>query len=343
MKTIKFIDESNKIHNNKYDYSKVQYTKAHEKVTIICPIHGKFNQLAYAHKQGKGCTKCGIEKNRLSIQKKIDESNKIHNNKYNYSEVQYTNMNQKVTIICPIHGEFRQTINSHLNGSGCYECLNNKTKNLNIQKANKIHNNKYDYSKVQYTNMNQKVTIICPIHGEFRQIFKLHLNGSGCPKCLGRTLSKNEKLIKLNKIHNNKYNYSKVNKFNSKDKVTIICPIHGEFKQLFSSHMAGHGCQKCSIELNALSYFNKPTRLYYIYLSDKNLYKIGITTKSIQERFYNENTKIKVLKEEMFDNGFSAYYKEQLIINSNKEYLYNGEKVLKSGNTELFTKNIIKG
>ena len=52
-----------------------------------------------------------------------------------------------------------------------------------IQRANEIHNNKYDYSKVEYVNANTKVCIICPIHGEFWQVPSSHLNGRGCKEC----------------------------------------------------------------------------------------------------------------------------------------------------------------
>jgi hypothetical protein len=40
----------------------------------------------------------------------------VHNNKYDYSKVEYINTNSKVKIICPIHGEFEQTPHNHLTG-----------------------------------------------------------------------------------------------------------------------------------------------------------------------------------------------------------------------------------
>ena len=50
----------------------------------------------------------------------------------------------------------------------------------------KRHNNKYDYSKVEYVNSSTKVCIICPEHGEFWQTPHKHLSGQGCPKCGGK-------------------------------------------------------------------------------------------------------------------------------------------------------------
>jgi len=117
-----FICQANKIHNFKYDYSKSIYTKKKDKLLIICSKHGEFSQTADTHIQGAGCPKCKADKNRLSLDKFIEKSNNIHNSFYNYDKTNYVRTNIKVTIICPIHGEFYQTPNSHLNGKGCYNC-----------------------------------------------------------------------------------------------------------------------------------------------------------------------------------------------------------------------------
>lgn len=121
----------------------------------------------------------------------IIRAKKIHGEKFNYSKVNYVNMNTKVCIICPIHGEFWQTPVSHLNGNGCLKCKYEKVANIQrgtkekfIEKANKIHGEKYNYSKVVYgKNNKEKVIIICPKHGEFLQSPHDHLSGYGCPKC----------------------------------------------------------------------------------------------------------------------------------------------------------------
>ena len=58
--TAEFIQKSNSIHNNKYDYSKVVYGSNNENfVIIICPEHGEFNQRPKHHLMNKGCPKCG--------------------------------------------------------------------------------------------------------------------------------------------------------------------------------------------------------------------------------------------------------------------------------------------
>ena len=124
-----------------------------------------------------------------------------------------------------------------------------------IDKAKKIHGNKYDYSKVEYINNHTKVCIICPKHGEFWQLPNNHLVGKGCDKCAreNNRLNKEEFIKKAKEIHGDKYDYSKVNYINERTKVCIICPEHGEFWQTPSSHLANKGCIKCG----KISIYNK--------------------------------------------------------------------------------------
>ncbi|MCK9416368.1 hypothetical protein M0Q97_06895 [Candidatus Dojkabacteria bacterium] len=242
----KFIERSNKIHNNKFDYSLVEYKNNYSKVKIVCPIHGEFEQIPKSHMKGFGCVKC-LGKYKLTTERFIEFSNNIHNNKYNYDFIKYTNMRTKVKIICPIHGEFEQTPDNHLKGCGCPTCGNVKipTTLEFIEKSNKIHDNKYDYSLSGYKGAKIKVKIICPEHGIFEQEPTNHINGQGCPKCSGKQLSQNEIIEKFKNIHNDKYDYSLVKYINNKINVKIICPEHGIFEQTPQSHISGKGCHIC--------------------------------------------------------------------------------------------------
>jgi hypothetical protein len=169
-----------------------------------------------------------------------------HGNKYDYSKVKYINAKTKVKIICPKHGEFKQLPRYHEKGQKCIKCsgLYMDTK-LFIYKAKKIHRNKYDYSKVKYFNNRIKIKIICPEHNNFEQKPKDHLLGKGCPKCVGIGKNTNDFILESDIIHENKYNYSKIQYVNAKTKVKIICPKHGEFKQTPNSHLQGKGCPIC--------------------------------------------------------------------------------------------------
>ena len=139
----------------------------------------------------------------------IIKAQEIHGNKYNYSKVQYINSSTKVEIICPKHGSFWQTPNSHLSRKGCPECNGgiSLTKEKFIEKANKLHNFKYDYSKVEYINNHTKVCIICPKHGEFWQTPNAHTSrSSGCPTC-GHNSTVEHKKISASRYDNFKKIY----------------------------------------------------------------------------------------------------------------------------------------
>ena len=253
MNTEQFIEKAKKIHGDKYDYSKVDYVNPKTKVCIICSEHGEFWQKPYNHLNGQGCSKCRYEtlsnKYKKSTEQFIEEAKKVHGNKYDYSKVDYNLCQDKVTIICLKHGEFKQRPLSHLQGQGCPKCGKKHKISLEdfIEKAKKVHGNKYDYSKVKYVNNKTNVCIVCPTHGEFYQTPKKHLVGHGCPKCGGSFKLTNIMFIdKAKQIHGDKYDYSNVTYINSNTKVTITCHKHGEFQQLPHDHLQGKGCPTCA-------------------------------------------------------------------------------------------------
>lgn len=130
----------------------------------------------------------------------IKKAINTHGDIYNYSNVDYIRSSIKVSITCNKHGDFLQRPGDHIKGSGCPICKKDKIrKSLSwtlddfINKANKVHDFKYDYSKTIYINNKDKVIIICPEHGEFVQEAHCHTSGVGCPKC---RISKGELAIK---------------------------------------------------------------------------------------------------------------------------------------------------
>ena len=189
--TESFIQKAHEVHESKYDYSKVEYKGIFEKVCIICPEHGEFWQTPNNHLNNKrGCPKCGVKavwdkRGRITTESFIQKAHEVHEGKYDYSKSNFTRKDIKLCIICPEHGEFWQTPSKHLNGQGCPKCQGkNRTTKEFIEKSCKTHNNKYNYSKVDYINSDTKVCIICPEHGEFWQTPNNHLNNKrGCPKC----------------------------------------------------------------------------------------------------------------------------------------------------------------
>lgn len=123
----------------------------------------------------------------------INRANTKHNNKYMYDKVQYTTSGRKITITCPVHGDFLQEANSHVNkGYGCPECGKDlRVKSLQdtfntdrfISKSVEIHKDTYEYSLVVYLSNDTPVSIVCPAHGVFEQKPRIHIAGGGCPEC----------------------------------------------------------------------------------------------------------------------------------------------------------------
>lgn len=206
--TDEFIKNSLKTHGNKYDYSLSEYVNAKTNVKIICPIHGIFEQKPRYHISGYNCPKCsGKNKTNEDI---ISDFIKIHNDKYNYSLINYKNSLAPVNIICPIHGEFKQRPKDHLVGKQCQKCSGTyMDTNYFIEKANEKHGFKYEYDKTIFNKATSKIIITCEKHGDFQQTPNAHLNGQGCPICKE---SKGEKEIR-NYLTKNNINFILQHKF----------------------------------------------------------------------------------------------------------------------------------
>lgn len=193
----------------------------------------------------------------FSFEEFLEMDKKVHKeNDFLMLKEDFKGMSVPMKMKCNRCGyEFYRKPKDHILGNGCRRCLGryNFTTNEIIEEFKKVHGDKYDYSKVEYINMNTKVCIICNekdefgrLHGEFWQTPKIHLKGFGCKKCSKSYMDADYFILKANSIHNNKYNYSKVDYKNNHTKVCITCPEHGEFWQTPLSHLSGRGCPVCN-------------------------------------------------------------------------------------------------
>lgn len=308
--TEEFIEKSKLIWGDRFDYSLVEYINNNSKVKIICPINGVFEQQPKRHLEGRESKNKRLE----NKQNFIEKSNKKFNFKFDYSLVEYENNDDKVIIICPIHGKFEQKTTNHLNSKcGCGDCykdicntkkvLKEETtkeekvkikinrKELFFKRCFEIHGDKYDYSLVtKYVNSQTKVDVICKKHGVFETTPDRHTNNkNGCPEC--KRLGLKKFIEKSNIKHINKYDYSLVTDyFNNKQKVDIICKEHGIFNQRVSDHMIrGTGCPECKkvrFRTSVDDFIKRAQIIHngkYVYSSDiefkSNKDKIGINCK----------------------------------------------------------------
>lgn len=259
-----FIDIARSIHGDKYDYSQAVYITTKKDIIIRCIYHNyTFRMVLSNHLYNKnGCKLCGnmktAESQTLTVEEIIERAISKHGDTYDYSDTQRIGKN-KMSIQCRIHGEFIQVISTHIiTGSGCRPCgyisnqnLLRKDVDLFIDQANTIHNNKYDYTQVNYVSTNTKVCIICIIHGPFHQTPHNHLSGDTCMQCsidertIARTKTTEQFIIDVKLIHGELYDYSKTVYTKKYEKVIIICKTHGPFNQVANYHMNGNGCPKC--------------------------------------------------------------------------------------------------
>jgi len=355
--TADFIQRAREVHGNLYDYSKVLYVAAKKKVTIICSEHGEFKQWPSNHCIGHGCHECGGNKP-LTLDIFIERANKAHKGRYDYSRVDYKNVDIKVEIICLEHGPFLQRPLSHLKGFGCGRCGRVETaKKLGhsrerfVEDARLAHGDRYDYSQVKYVNALSKVIIVCPDHGAFRQTPASHIRDVGCPDCgtesmAAKTTKTTEYFVReAREVHGDRYDYSKVEYKTMHKKVEIVCAEHGSFWQSAVSHVKGNkaGCPGC-----AFSGFDqtKPGLPYYIAVTTDDgdtRYKIGITNLSVEKRFPTADlARIRIVKTWRFEVGRDAAEREAEILSQFAGDRYYGADILVgAGNTELFTHDVL--
>lgn len=196
----------------------------------------------------------------------ILEARAVQPTPYDYSKSIYKNANAKLTIGCPVHGDFEQLPTSHLRGMGCRKCsrigIGEKLRTGEAEfkaAAARKHSGKYSYDKVQYKNTGTKVIITCPKHGDFMQAPHPHLAGSGCRLCRSdlisciRTIPADAALERMNATHPGKYAYNMQGYKNFASKVEITCPEHGPFWQVARFHAEGQGCPACGTEASAVA------------------------------------------------------------------------------------------
>lgn len=171
----------------------------------------------------------------------------MHGDYFSYVDVDYQGAKKPVAIGCPRHGIFFQTPATHLRGGGCKAC-NQENQKITFEefrkRVEKVHSSKYSYSPEGWRGSDLDVLIECPTHGLFSQNLYIHLQGSGCPRC-SRVTNTEDFILQSREVHGSTYNYSQVIYHNTRDKVEILCKVHGSFQQTPNMHLLGNGCPRC--------------------------------------------------------------------------------------------------
>lgn len=261
-KTCKFINDSRKKWGDTFDYTDVGYTGMRNTIHVTCSKHGVRELEGYYH-QEFGCDVCSKENQNeytLNSHKKSNEGfiknavNK-HGDRFDYTGINYINTSTEINIRCVEHDHtFKQTPKAHLTYKhNCPKCREESacgSRDKYVPIWNKYHKDKYDYSLVpEMIKSSDTVTIICPTHGEFKQLADSHRK-HGCAQCGiedGR-LSREEIQKRIRENQRAEYDYSLVDFdgiLNTSQMVDVICPTHGVFSQRLGSHTKGNGCPSC--------------------------------------------------------------------------------------------------
>lgn len=289
----------------------------------------------------------------MSSTHSIEYYESLHNSKYPNSLIKVLYLEGNNVYFETEFGECRRNIYNLGKTNYNIHSAINKT-DFTLKKLYSIYGDKYDFSKITYKNVKEKVIVICKIHGEISSELRTLLKGNlVCWECnkeyFRKTHSGNiSKFInKANKIHNFKYDYSKTIYIHSHKKINIVCPIHGEFTQTVLNHLNGSGCQKCGkIKLKNTHSINptgwtldnwvkkaevsKHFDSFKIYIlkcwnEKEEFYKIGRTFNSINQRFRcksNMPYNFKILK--FYEDDAKTIYKKELDLkklNKNNKYI----------------------
>lgn len=207
----------------------------------------------------------------------IQKAETKHGKKFDYQKFEYISAKTKSIIICPVHGEYEQTPDKHLQSKhGCLKCSKDYRGNMKKGKPPKCkresiteevyrlrvetkYGTKFELDFSEYIGWTKGFIIIkCPKHGVSKYNPQSFLTSNyGCRQCgIDQKVKSNTKpyeqfISESEIIHKNKYSYPSSNKSiykNRKSSVKIICPIHGEFEKKAQKHLSGQGCFPCRIE-----------------------------------------------------------------------------------------------
>lgn len=314
----------------------------------------------------------------------IQKARLKHGNKFDYSKFEYLNAKTKSTIICPVHGEFEQTTDKHMQSKyGCYDCARivitearrdretppdfkreSISKEVFLERVRLKYGDKFEIDLSNYIGWTQgTVKITCSKHGSSIYVPQAFMSsGCGCRECgnerkiASKTRSYDNFITEVTKIHSNKYTYPDSNRElyeNRKSIITVVCSKHGEFPKKAQKHLSGQGCFQCRMEQiisegllpggysekvfrQTPKLMDKPGWVYYLRVG--HLYKIGITT-NLKRRVTSIRS-ISKIKVEVLQSYkcrlYDAYRIESQILDEFEKH-----RCKASWSTELFNVDIL--
>lgn len=297
--TESFINKSKSKYGDKFDYSQAVYTKAKERLKLRCIEHDCWFEIAPdTHSRGTsagGCPECAHQikgkYHKLSLEDFITRSAAVHNGFYDYSFVEpFKNAHTKVTISCPLHGHFSQTVSNHLhNAFGCSECAatsrglaSRLPQDDVIQRFIEFHGDRFDYSKVKYESFYVPVDIYCKEHDHwFQQKPSDHFRSIGCRHCIHKGYDIRKKgFLYINKVGDTEF---------IKIGITNVCPV--ERAKVIN--------RKSIHDVSNLFYFEHEDGGFILDVENqiKNTFQCGLVPRDEMKSGYTETTHYENLPE----------------------------------------------
>ena len=285
-----------------------------------------------------------------AVTRMYETSTVIHEGVYTYDEsVTITNIEQqKINITCSIHGVFKQTMKHHLKGQGCPKCGVLRTQAKAILPFSEVESrlkaesldDRYIPIESSYTKYSDPMLFTCTVCDRSFSMIPHNLihQKQNCPYCRGMYKKVETVVEKLTKKHPNVVLHPTVIK-HAHEQLSCTCAIHGIFTRTVGDLLNGFGCRECASKGFQP---DKPAILYYLSINNGQAYKIGVTNRSVAERFSNTDlNKIQTVRTWYYDIGLEAYEQEQIILQEFKHLAWTHEDLLENGNTELFCSDIL--
>ncbi len=249
----------------------------------------------------------------------------------------YTNLSTKIEFLCKkCNYIWLITPGNISRNQGCPKCSGHYTPTFKefteiISKRNiKI------ISKYKYLNTKSLFECLKCGHQWTKSASKI-FHGMGCKKCLAKSKifpkSEFENILKT-KPFKMLGEYVKLGL-----KIEFLCEkCNHRWMTTPARIKYGGNCPECSkIKTSMSKYKNKKTTLYVIQFNGNEI-KIGVTQKTVKQRYQYENIIYNIIEEIVFEDGYEAFKLEQLILSKtidHKKYKNASEGPLSVGNTEM--------
>jgi hypothetical protein len=319
------------------------YKSAKENFSFICPENHHGSMLWSSFNNGHGCKECAELAKPARYRFTQADAEEIFAKRGFKLLSTYKNAKTKIRYECPNHHKGETTMGAFRNlGTGCKECAGQKVTDHQVRELVE----KTGYVLVgEYVRSQAPLGLICPKgHYTASTSWSSFRKGVRCRKCASNytTHEQVEEALSAGGL-------KLLSKYKNKNtKIKYRCSEGHEGSMLWGSFNRGARCATCSTSGFSR---DKPASLYYLafyhpeHLDAQGdvapLYKIGVTNRTIQERFAPEPTPYRIVHENRYLFGSIAQDEEQRILAQHAAHKYTGANLLVSGNTELFTSDIL--